>query len=158
MMTNTQQSIFKAQIAATLLIAAGWGWISGNFVQPVTALWGAIADTLHILPFVALLLLSLNLFRFDAANQQGITVSRGARRGITSVAIFSILSCAVFVFLGAINPDPNSVGVHNFEDTMPVIVLMAGALLWLVTLFLQRRGHGTQETVMAQNEITKVAK
>jgi hypothetical protein len=157
MKTNTQQSIFKAQIAAILLMAAGWGWICGNFVQPVTASWGVVADTLHILPFVALLLLSLSLFRFDTSNQGGITVSRGARTGITIVGIFSILACAVFVLLGAINPDPNSVGVHNFEDTMPVIVLMAGTFLWLLTLLLQRRGRST-ETAMAQNELTEAAK
>ena len=158
MMTNTQHSIFKAQIAAILLMAAGWGWICGNFVQPVTAWWGILADTFHFLPFVVVLLLSLRLFRLDAMNTQGITTSRGASIGITIVAIFSILACAVFVFLGAINPDPNSVGVHNFEDTMPVIVLSAGTFLWLLTRLPLWHGRDTQGSTATQNELTEIVR
>jgi phosphoglycerol transferase MdoB-like AlkP superfamily enzyme len=143
MTTSTQNTIFKAQLAALLLMAAGWGWICGNFVQPVSYGFGQFADVLHVLPFVALLLLSLRLFQ-----PQG-TTSRGARIGINIVAAFSILACVVFIVLGAINPDPNSVGVHNFEDTMPVIVLNAGTLLWFVTLFFARRNHTqVSETTM----------
>ncbi len=60
----------------------------------------------------------------------------------------------VFIILGATNPDPNSVGVHTFEDTMPVIVLNLGTLLWFAILLFGRRG--TQATVMAPAEQVEV--
>jgi len=62
----------------------------------------------------------------------------------------------VFILLGASNPDPNSVGVHNFEDTMPVIVLSAGNLLWFASLLFTKRGAHT--TVTTPTERVEVAR
>ena len=149
MTINTQTSILKLQVAAIVLMAAGWGWISGNFVQPVTYTFGIIADILHVLPLVALLLLSMAFFRASDTLPQTVTPSKGARMGISIIAMFSILALAVFIILGAINPDPNSVGVHSFEDWMPVVVLGAGTLLWLASLVPLRRG--TKTTARTQN-------
>lgn len=143
MTINTQTSNLKLQIAAIVLMAAGWGWISGNFVQPVTYTFGIIADILHVLPLVALLLLSMAFFRTSDTLPGTVTTSKGARMGISIIALFSILALVAFIILGAINPDPNSVGVHSFEDWMPVIVLGAGTLLWLVALVPLRRGTKT---------------
>lgn len=128
--TYTQHALSNRHVASILLMAAGWGWICGNFVQPVTVWWGILADTFHFLPFVALLLLSLSFFRASMEGRR----SHGTRTGISIVAVISILTLLVFIILGVVNPNPNSVGVHTFEDTMPVIVLGAGALLWLSTL------------------------
>ena len=147
MMTNTTNSLSDRQVAGIVLMATGWGWICGNFVQPVSTVWGSAADILHCLPFVWLLLLSLRFFSTFTNPSRAETSSRGARLGISIVAIFSIIACVVFIILGAINPDPNSVGVHNFEDTMPVIVLNLGTLLWLSTLIPVRRGHAETRTV-----------
>jgi hypothetical protein len=138
-MTNTKNSTFNLQIAAILLMAAGWGWICGNFVQPVTQGYGQFADLMHFLPFVALLLLSVRFFSNAVA---GIR-SHGSRVGITIVAAFSILSLIVFIVLGAINPDPNSIGVHSVEDWMPVVVLGAGALSWVATMIFGKREQTT---------------
>jgi hypothetical protein len=149
-MTYTNRTISNRYVASTLLMAAGWGWICGNFVQPAATLWGAIADTLHLLPFVALLLLSMSFFRAITEGKR----AKGSRIGISIVAVFSILVCVVFIILGAINPDPNSVGVHTFEDAMPVIVLVAGTLLWLSTLLPFRRGvQATDPTPNVQAEV-----
>ncbi len=137
MKTNTQHSNFNLQVAAILLMAAGWGWICGNFVQPVSQGYGQFADLMHFLPFVALLLLSLRFFSNAVA---GIR-SRGSRIGISIVAGFSILTLIVFIALGAINPDPNSVGVHSVADWMPVVVLGAGALIWLATVIFAKSGQ-----------------
>lgn len=126
---------FTCQVTAILLMAAGWGWNSGNFVQPANTTWGAIADILHVIPLVILLPLSVRFVSAAVAQ----TRSRGAVAGITAVAIFGILACTMFVVLGATNPDPNSVGVHTFEDWMPVIVMNSGTLLWLGTLLTARR-------------------
>jgi phosphoglycerol transferase MdoB-like AlkP superfamily enzyme len=151
-MTQPNRTIFNSQLASVLLMSAGLGWICGNFVQPVATPWGAIADILHLLPFIALLPLGLSFF------SEYITGKRasGARIGISIVAAFGILACVVFIILGATNPDPNSVGVHTFEDTMPVIVLNLGTLLWYATLLFGRRG--AQATAMdstARAEITR---
>ncbi len=126
---------FTYQAAAIFLMAAGWGWNCGNFVQPANTLWGAVADILHVLPLAILLPLSLRFLSAAVAK----TRSRGAVVGITALAVFGIVTCAIFVALGMANPDPNSVGVHNFEDWMPVIVMNAGTLLWLGTLLTRGR-------------------
>jgi hypothetical protein len=127
---------FMRQVAAIFLMAAGIGWNAGNFVQPVNTSWGAVADILHAVPLAILLPLAL---RVIGAGMAGM-VARGARNGITVLALIGIIGCSVMVVLGAINPDPNSVGVHTPEDWMPVIVLNAGNLLWVGTLLFGRRG------------------
>ena len=134
--TQTTGAISRSQFAAIFLMAAGWGWTAGNFVQPANTTWGAIADLIHVIPLAALLLLGL---RFVGAAAAGV-VARGARNGITVLVAYGIIGCAVMIVLGLTNPDPNSVGVHTFEDWMPVIVLNAGTLLWLATLLTVRRG------------------
>lgn len=149
MTTNTQNAFLKLEVTAIILMAAGWGWICGNFVQPVTYTFGIVADILHVLPLVALLLLSIAFFRTSNTLPQTITPSKGARMGISILAIFSILALVAFIILGVINPDPNSVGVHSFEDWMPVIVLGAGTLLWLAALVPLR--HGMKTTAPTHN-------
>jgi hypothetical protein len=138
-------AISRGQSAAIFVMAAGWGWTAGNFVQPANTTWGAFADIIHVIPLAALLLFGL---RFVGAAAAGV-VSRGARNGITVLVAYGIIGCAVMIVLGIANPDPNSVGVHTFEDWMPVIVLNAGTLLWLATLFTVR--HGTQLTASARH-------
>jgi hypothetical protein len=145
-MTHINRIIFNCQLASVLLMAAGFGWINGNFVQPVATSWGAIADTFHFIPFVALLLLSLSFFGALIEGRR----ANGARLGISIVAALGILSCVVFIILGATNPDPNSVGVHTFEDTMPVIVLNLGTLLWFAILLFGRRGAQATATAPAE--------
>lgn len=138
--TRAGSAVSHRQVAGMLLMAAGWGWISGNFVQPaVPFFYGGIEDSLHVLPLLTLLLLSLRWFQVTTRISETGARAGGSRLGITLVALFSILACAVFVVLGASNPDPNSVDVHTLEDAMPVIVLVGGALLWLTTLVSTRR-------------------
>ncbi|HKS68924.1 MAG TPA: hypothetical protein VJQ45_00790, partial [Ktedonobacterales bacterium] len=144
--SRTASATVTAQIAAIFLMAAGWGWTAGNFVQPANTSWGATADIIHVIPLLALLLCGLP---FLAAAMAG-KVSRGVRNGITAVAVYGIVGCAVMITLGLVNPDPNSVGVHTFEDWMPVIVLNAGTLLWLTSLLV----HHAQ---VSQPEKHKVA-
>lgn len=150
-MTKTETTLYKLQLTAVILMAAGYGWINGNFVQPFFTSWGMFADLLHLAPFIALLLLSLPFF---SAFVEGKRAS-GARAGITIVAALGILACLVFIILGASNPDPNSVGVHTFEDTMPVIVLNAGTLLWIATLLPFRRGKEAA-ALTSQKEVDAV--
>ena len=136
-MTRTAGKVsatFTAQVAAIFMMAAGWGWTAGNFVQPANTSWGAVADIIHVIPLAALLLCGLPYVAAAAAGK----AASGQRNGITAVAVYGIVGCSVMITLGLINPDPNSVGVHTFEDWMPVIVLNAGTLLWLVSLLVRR--------------------
>lgn len=138
--THWAGRVSSAQIVAILLMLAGWGWNNGQFVQPVVYGWGQLADALHLIPVVALLLLGLAYFRRPEASARGVLI------GFTIIAVTSIIGCAVMTVLGLTNPDPNSVGVHTFEDAMPAIVLSAGALLWLATLlFAWRPAAGSSE-------------
>lgn len=148
--TRARSNASNRQVAGVILMAAGWGWISGNFVQPfLPFFFGGFIDLIHFVPAAVLLLLSMRFFR--ASGMEIGKVARaggaGARAGITLVAVFSILACAVFVLLGVSNPDPNSLGVHTIEDLLPVIVLNAGTFLWLSTLV--RAGGDTPMTINA---------
>lgn len=133
--TYATSTVSIAQVGAILLTAAGWGWIAGNFTQPTSTSWGIAADIIHMIPLA--LVLSFGL-RYIGAGLRGI-VSGGARIGLSVVAVYGLLGCAVMVVLGATNPDPNSVGVHTVADWMPVVVLNAGTLLWLATMLFRQR-------------------
>lgn len=133
--SSVTSATFMRQVAAIFLMAAGWGWNAGNFVQPTNTSWGPIVDILHALPLAILLPLALRLIGAGMAG----TVARGARNGITALALFAIILSTVMIVLGATNPDPNSVGVHTLADWMPVIVLNAGTLLWVGSLLFARR-------------------
>lgn len=134
---RVRSDVSGRQVAAVILMAAGWGWISGNFVDPfLPFFFGGLIDLVHFVPAAVLLLLSMRYFHASGMEVRESAGSGGARArtGISVVAAFSILACAVFVLLGMTNPDPNSVGVHTIEDWLPVIVLNAGTFLWLSTL------------------------
>jgi hypothetical protein len=145
--THTPTGVSDRQVAGILLMAAGWGWISGNFVDPFFPFFfGGLIDLLHFLPVVVLLLLTLRFLRASSNPVEAGAGASGAHTGITLVAGFSILACAVFVVLGALNPDPNALGVHTFEDLLPVLVLNAGTLLWLSTLVPRRQNASMTAT------------
>lgn len=132
---RARSDVSDRQVAAVVLMAAGWGWISGNFADPfLPFFFGWLIDLVHFVPAAVLLLLSMRYFLAPGIEVRESAGSGGARTGISVVAVFSILACAVFVLLGMINPDPNSLGVHTIEDLLPVIVLNAGTFLWLSTL------------------------
>ena len=151
-MTSTHDAPSNRAVAGIILMAGGWGWISGNFVQPfLPFFYGGFVDILHFLPAMVLLLLSLRFLRASASTDTSRTGTRSGdgRIGITIVAVFSIVACAIFLALGLSNPDPNSVGIHSIEDWLPVIVLNAGVLLWLSTLLPVRRRARVTDTPSA---------
>lgn len=131
---RASRSLSTGAVAAILIMMAGWGWNNGQFVQPVMSSWGPIADGLHLVPVVALLVLGVSYVRGIVASKD----VRGAVVGLTIVAVTSIIGVAVMTILGITNPDPNSVGVHTLEDAMPAIVLTLGSLLWLAVLLTRR--------------------
>lgn len=133
---QTSKGVFTRQIAGILLMAIGIGWTGGNFV-PTDMPDGATAinEAIHFLPALLLLLFAVRFFHASVER----VPARGAMIGITVLAVIAIVGCIVLVVLSFINPDPNSVGVHNLNDWTPVIILNAGTFLWLSTRIF--RGH-----------------
>ena len=128
-------SLFTRQATALLLMLVGGGWTGGNFTPAGMATIPELVElSTHFLPVALLLLFGV---RFLAAARQG-TISRGAVIGISVLACISIIGCIVMIVLGSVNPDPNSVGVHNLNDWTPVLISNAGNFLWLSTLWLKR--------------------
>ncbi len=128
--SGRSSGLSTGMLTGALLLLAGWGWDNGQFVQPVQSSWGPIADGLHLVPVIALALLTLGYVRGIMAGKS----VRAAIIGVSIVAIITIVGCIVMVILGATNPDPNSVGVHTLEDALPAIMMNLGALVWFASL------------------------
>ena len=116
----------RLQIAGIVTLAAGIGWLNGNFFQPIPPAYGVFIDLLHLAPLLILIPLAMSLFT------RGVT--RGMRNGVNGVTAFLLTGCGIFIVLGAINPDPNSVGVHSLADWAVVACIAAGAALWFAGL------------------------
>lgn len=147
MMTNTEKITSKLQIAAVMLMTAGWGWSGGNFTPQDAPIWNYLA---HCIPIALLLVLGLQLFRVRGTYQDTESNARGATIGISIFAVISIIGAIVMVVLGATNPDPNSVGVHSFADWFAVILLNIGTFMWLVTLIPVRRASAEARAASAR--------
>ena len=135
--TNTQNFIFKLQVVALFIMAAGWGWNDGNFTPPDQP----INTLLHCIPLVLLTVFGVQFFSAHDAHQRGRGASNWGYIGLSIVAIISIIGAIVMIVLGATNPDPNSVGVHSFADWVPTIMLSVGTFLWLAALLPARRSR-----------------
>jgi hypothetical protein len=135
-MSATQPSGFARQVAAIVLLAGGAGWDAGQFVQPFFgSFFGGFIDIVHFLPALVLLVVSPSFLYASATGAR----ANAARNWITGVAIFMFTTIAAFAVLGVVNPDPNSVGLHTFEDALPAIVMAIGSGLWVATLIAPRR-------------------
>jgi hypothetical protein len=117
----------KQGVAAMVVMAAGWGWVDGNFV-PNDARYLPNA-LIHCIPIVLMIVLSLRLWH--ASNGRPST---GAGTGVSIFAGASLLATVALIILGMTNSDPNSVGVHNLADWFPALLLGVGSLLWLTSL------------------------
>lgn len=143
MMTNTRSTL---QIAAILLMFAGWGWTGGNFTPGDAPFLNPL---LHCIPLVLLLLFSLPLLQMRGI-QQRVASMKWASVALSIFAVISIIGCIVLVILGASNPDPNAVGVKTLEDWFPVVIVNMGNFLWLGILFFSRQRAA--DVSMASNQ------
>ncbi len=108
-------------VVAGLLMVTGIGWNAGLEAQPfhpVTV--GVAAVVVHVLPLVALM-----VFLVPA-------LARSSRRRGVSVAAVVALVFGLFSAVFSITHPHAGVGVHNINDGLPIAILVAGALLWLV--------------------------
>jgi len=67
-----------------------------------------------------------------------------------------VLFAAVSTGYALANPDPNAFGPHNFSDYTAIVILLAGAVLWLLHCFVplvprqQPRTAATEEPAQHQ--------
>ena len=112
-------------MAAIVIMATGFGWVGGNFATATDTVAVKLAITVGHLIFPAALAVLAGLL---AANPG----SPPARRTVTAVAWLSVLFAAVSTGYALANPDPNAFGPHNFADYSGIVILLAGAVIWLL--------------------------
>ena len=144
MITNTQNFIFKLQITAIILMAAGWGWNAGNFTPSGAPFWNPL---LHGIPILLLLVLGLPMLRVRGTHQDTESKAGWATVGMSIFAIVTIITYIVGIVLGASNPNPNAFGVKTVEDWFPTVINIVASLLWLTTLIPVRRGSAEARAV-----------
>ncbi len=132
MITNKTNWIFSMQVAGILLMAAGWGWVGGNFVPDNQIyLYNALA---HLVPILLLLVLTLRFFADAAVPDAGGTHTAWGRVGLNLFAVLSLLGTLILILIGLSSPDPDAIGVKTLPDWFSTIILDLGTLLWLTTL------------------------
>ncbi len=137
----------KLQIAAIVLMLAGSGWSGGNFTPQGAPLWNYL---LHCVSIVLLLFLSIQLFGIRDTSLKAVEHIGRIKATVSVLAILGIIGCIVMIVLGVINPDPDAVGVKNFADWFPTIMLSIGNFLWLGTVLLAHRGQTQARIAMSE--------
>jgi hypothetical protein len=102
-------------------MVTGIGWNAGLEARPFhPAMLGVTALVIHILPLAALM-----VFLVPA-----LASSSRLRGG--SVAAIIALALGLFSAVFSLTHPHATVGVHDLNDVLPIAILDAGALLWLV--------------------------
>jgi hypothetical protein len=108
-------------VVAGLLMVTGIGWNAGLEARPFQpAMMGVTALVIHILPLAALM-----VFLVPAL------ASPSRRRGVSVAAVIA-LAFGLFSAVFSITHPHAVMGIHDINDVLPIAILDAGALLWLV--------------------------
>ncbi len=108
-------------VVAGLLMVTGIGWNAGLEARPFhPAMMGVTALVIHVLPLAALM-----VFLVPAL------VSSRRRRGVSVAAVIA-LAFGLFSAVFSITHPHAVAGIHDLNDVLPIAILDAGALLWLV--------------------------
>lgn len=112
-------------ILAGLLMVTGIGWNAGLEARPFhPVVDGITALAVHVIPLVAVMACLVPVLRAGSAR-----VSRG--RGLTVAAALAI-GFGIFSAIFSVTHPHAVMGLHNVNDILPIAMLDAGALLWLV--------------------------
>lgn len=118
---GTPRSPRTSGVVAGLLMVTGIGWNAGLEARPFhPAMMGAAALVIHILPLAALM-----VFLVPA-------LASSSRRRSVSVAAVIALAFGLFSAVFSITHPHAVMGIHDINDVLPIAILDAGALLWLV--------------------------
>ena len=127
--TTAGRAASRLGMGAIVVMAAGFGWVGGNFTTSTDTVLVKVAIALgHLIFPLALALLAGLLFASPA--------SAAARRGVTVVAWLSVLFVVVSTGYALANPDPDAFGPHSFADYTAIVILLVGAVLWLLQRFI----------------------
>jgi uncharacterized membrane protein len=85
---------------------------------------GVTALVIHILPLVALMIFLVPVLRSGLADA-------GKGRGVSVAAVLA-LAFGVFSAVFSVTHPHAVMGIHDVNDVLPIAILDAGALLWLV--------------------------
>jgi hypothetical protein len=108
-------------VVAGLLMVTGIGWNAGLEARPFhPAMTGVTALVIHILPLAALM-----VFLVPAL------AGPSRRRGVSVAAVIA-LAFGLFSAVFSITHPHAVMGIHDINDVLPIAILDAGALLWLV--------------------------
>ena len=121
-------TVSRLGMAAIVIMAAGFGWVGGNFSTATDTFLVKVAITLGHLVFPIALALLAGLLVVSPH-------SPGAGRAVTVVAWLSLLFVGVSTGYALANPNPDAFGPHNFADYTAIVILLAGAVLWLLRRF-----------------------
>lgn len=120
---------FKARCAAIILITAGYGWADGHYSLANSSIVTYLVQFIVIAALVVTGIISLSVTKNDRNKNYW---------SVTAFSIFSALSLLmniVNVIHDAGNSHINPFGsYHTFADAVPVIFLIIGNLLWLITI------------------------
>ena len=112
---------------AILLLAAGYGWAGGHFIPGDAPLW---AYAFQFCLLLILFLLAIDFFKASA----GLIVSPSRiRRNIMGLTIYTILTLLINIanIIRGILQESNYGSKNTFADLVPIILIMAGDILWL---------------------------
>ncbi len=137
--TSTRSLASRLEVGGILLMMGGYGYINGNFVQPLDTGFGVFIDIVHFIPLAVLLWLGIALLRPTDVAGASVLRRQGLRVGVTILAVLATITSLVMVALGTFAPSLN-VGVQAFSDWMAVILAGGGAVLWFASLVAGRRG------------------
>ena len=112
-------------MAAIVIMATGYGWVGGNFSTATDTVPVKLAITAGHLIFPAALAVLAGLL---AANPASVAT----RRAVTAIAWLSVLFAAVSTAYALANPNPDAFGPHGFADYTAIVIVLAGAVLWLL--------------------------
>jgi hypothetical protein len=132
-MNKSVSTLHKFQTLAILLLIFADGCDVGQFSLSSFDAWsigGIINVLLHALPGFIFMGFGIQFFYSPQCIAPRIWIS--------ALSALAVVGNIVMIILGATNPDPNSIGVHSPGDWMVVIAIMAGVVLWLATLLVER--------------------
>ena len=128
-------------IIAGLLMVAGIAWNAGLEARPFhPAIDGISALATHVTPLAAVMACLLPTLR------SGKGTSRG--RAMTAAAVVAI-GFGIFSAIFSVTHPHSVMGIHTVNDILPIAILEAGALLWLVrgrTARLRKARRSTHST------------
>jgi hypothetical protein len=132
-MNTSVSTLHKFQTLAILVLIFADGCDVGQFSLSSFDVWsvgGMINVLLHAL--AGFIIMGFGIQFFYAPQRLA------PRIWVSVISAIAVVGNIVMIILGATNPDPNSVGVHSPGDWMVVVALTSGALLWFVTLLVER--------------------